>query len=119
MAEACTGERPNWCQRVTWLGYAEKRYDRVKARLSNLLRESVRAKIEGEVPNGWMVEGDRVIVWEQRDAFGRRGFDWEDVPSTLLDEDASTGGRTVLHRGSLESFLGHSVSSRRRWWKVW
>ena len=23
---------------------------------------------------------------EQRDAFGRRGFDWEDVPSPLIDE---------------------------------
>ncbi len=119
LAENCTGERPSWCQKVTWLGYAEKRYDRVKARLSNLLRESVRAKTEGEVPNGWMVDGDRVIVWEQRDAFGRRGFDWEDVPSTLMDEDASTGGRTVLHRSSLESFLGRSVREGHPWWKIW
>ena len=78
----------------------------MKARLINLLRESSRAKNEGEVPNGWMIDDDRVIVWEQRDAFGRRGFVWEDVPSTLIDEDASSGSRTVLHRSSLEAFLG-------------
>ena len=119
LAEASMGTPPNWCRKVTWLDYAEKRYDRVKARLSNLLRESVRAKNEGEVPNGWMLDGNRVIVWEQRDAFGRLGFDWEDVPSTLIDEDASTGSRTVLHRPSLESFLGQRVDEHRRWWKLW
>ena len=42
--------------------------------------ESAYAKSEGEVPNGWTVDGNRIIVWEPRDAFGRRGFDWEDVP---------------------------------------
>ena len=30
----------------------------------------------------------RIVVWEQRDAFGRRGFDWEDVQSALIDENA-------------------------------
>ena len=118
LAEA-TETAPRWCQSVTWLGYAEKRYDRVKARLVNLLRESSRAKNEGEVPNGWLIDDDRVIVWEQRDAFGRRGFDWEDVPSTLIDEDASSGSRTVLHRSSLEAFLGQRLRGPRRWWQPW
>ena len=119
LAGATSGTAPSWCQPVTWLAYAEKRYDRVKARLSNLLRESARAKNEGEVPNGWMIDGDKVIVWEQRDAFGRRGFDWEDVPSTLIDEDASSSNRTVLHRGSLDAFLGQRLREPRRWWKPW
>ena len=115
-----TGESlPHWCGRVTWLNYAEKRYDRVKARLENLLRPSARAKSEGYAPNGWMLDGDKVVVWEQRDAFGRRGFDWEDVPSTLIDEDASGGGRTVLHRASLQEFLGRSLGPAWRWWKPW
>ena len=70
---------------------AELRYDRVKARLDNFLRESAYAKNEGDVPNGWKIECDKIIAWEQRDAFGRRGFDWEDVPSTLIDEEASGG----------------------------
>ncbi len=116
---ATEGALPEWCRKVTWLDYAEKRYDRVKARLINLLRESTRAKHEGEVPNGWTVDGKSVIVWEQRDAFGRRGFEWEDVPSTLIDEDASSGSRTVLRRASLEAFLGRRLNRARSWWKLW
>ena len=110
---------PQWCQAQTWLGYAEKRYDRVRARLNDLLRPSALMKKEGEAPNGWLIDGQRVIVLEQRDAFGRRGFDWEDVPSTLIDEDASGGARTVLHRASLEGFLGRNLSPRHRlfFWK--
>ena len=37
-SEAKGGSTPSWCQAVTWFDYAEKRYDRVKARLNNLLR---------------------------------------------------------------------------------
>ena len=119
LTEAATGVPPIWCQKVTWLGYAEKRYDRVKARLMGILRESAYAKSEGGVPSGWTVDGSRIIVWEPRDAFGRRGFDWEDVPSTLIDEDASSGNRTVLNRTSLEEFLGRRLAPARSWWKFW
>ena len=91
LMEDSVGAPPIWCQRVTWVSYAEKRYDRVKARLLGVLRESAYAKTEGEASSGWTVDGNRIIVWEPRDAFGRRGFDWEDVPSTLIDEDASSG----------------------------
>ena len=110
---------PAWCQPQSWLGYAEKRYDRVKARLNDLLRPSAMMKNEGDFPNGWLIDGQRVIVLEQRDAFGRRGFDWDDVPSTLIDEDASGGARTVLHRNSLEGFLGRNLAPRRKFffWK--
>ena len=117
--ESTDGSPPQWCRTVTWFDYAEKRYDRVKARLDNLLRVSAHGKSEGDVPNGWIIEGDRIIVWEQRDAFGRRGFDWEDVPSTLIDEEASDGGRTVLHRASLEEFPGRGLRPTRRWRKPW
>lgn len=110
---------PDWCKTVTWLSYAEKRYDRVKARLDNLLRPTAHSRTEGEVPNGWKIEGSKVIVWEQRDAFGRRGFEWEDVPSTLIDEEASGGNRTVLHQASLEEFLGHRLRLIRHWWNPW
>ncbi len=118
ISEVTGGTPPDWCQAVTWFDYAEKRYDRVKARLNSLLRVSAHAKGEGDVPNGWMIEGDKIIVWEQRDAFGRREFDWEDVPSTLIDEEASGGGRTVLHRARLEEFLGRRLRPLRRWWKL-
>ena len=119
LSEFAVGTAPNWCQPVTWLAYAEKRYDRVKTRLINLLRESVRAKTEGEAPNGWMIDGDKVIIWEQRDAFNRGGFDWEDVPSFLIDADASIGNRTVLYLDKLEAFLGQRLSRQYRWWKPW
>ena len=119
VADADGQRAPQWCQEMTWLDYAEKRYDRVKARLNDLLRESARAKAEGDMPNGWAMDDDRVIVWEQRDAFGRRGFDWEDVPSTLIDEDASSGGRTVLYRSSLEDFLGRGLRAKRRFRLPW
>ena len=119
ISDATGGSPPRWCRAVTWFDYAEKRYDRVKARLHNLLRESARVRSEGEIPNGWMIDGDKIAVWEQRDAFGRRGFDWEDVPSTLIDEEASGSGRTVLHRASLEEFLGRRLRSVRPWWRLW
>lgn len=123
LAEILTGETvsapPIWCQKATWVGYAEKRYDRVKARLLGVLRESAYAQAEGEASIGWTVDGNRIIVWEPRDAFGRRGFDWEDVPSTLIDEDASSGNRTVLNRNSLEAFLGKRLGPTRSWWRFW
>ncbi len=110
---------PEWCQPLTWLGYAEKRYDRVKARLDNLLRPAAYCRKEGEVSSGWKIEGKKVIVWEQRDAFGRIGFEWDDVPSTLIDEEASSGGRRVLQRASTEEFLGHRLHGVRNWWIPW
>jgi len=119
ISDATDSPLPSWCQPITWFDYAERRYDRVKARLDNLLRMSAFAKSEGEAPNGWTMEGEKIIVWEQRDAFGRRGFDWEDVPSTLIDDEASGGGRTVLHRASLEEFVGRGLGSSRPWWKPW
>jgi hypothetical protein len=119
LSEAGGGSLPHPCRAVTWFDYAEKRYDRVKGRLDSLLRVSAYAKREGDVPNGWRMEDDKVIVWEPRDAFGRREFDWEDVPSTLIDEEASGGGRTVLHRLRLEEFLGRSLRQTHRWWKPW
>ena len=118
IAESSGEALPAWCQPLTWLDYAEKRYDRVKARLDNLLRPSAYARNEGSIPNGWKIEGDKVIVWEQRDAFGRRGFEWEDVPSTLIDEEAGGGDRTVLHRASIEKFLGRRLHPWRRWWVI-
>ena len=65
-------------------------------------------KKEGNQPTGWILEGDRVIVIEQTDTFGRREFEWENVPSTLIDDNSSVGGRTVLHRLELEEFLGRN-----------
>ena len=104
---------PKWCAAIKWNDYADKRHERVKAQIDHLLRPATRMKKEGNHPTGWILEGDRVIVVEQTDTFGRREFDWENVPSTLIDDNASVGGRTVLNRPELEEFLGRNLSGRR------
>jgi hypothetical protein len=119
VSDATGTQPPPWCQPITWLDYAEKRYDRVKARLDSLLRPAAYARKEGETPNGWKIEGKKIIVWEQRDAFGRPGFEWDDVPSTLIDEETSGRGRTVLQKASAEAFLGHRLHGLRHWWLPW
>ncbi len=94
LAEAAEGAPPHWCREVTWLDYADKRYDRVRDRVLALLRPSVYAKREGGSPTGWTIDGNNVIVrWEQRDAFGRRAFGL---------------GRPALHPGA------HRRSRQRR-----
>ena len=104
---------PPWCAPVTWDEYAGKRHERVKAQLEHLLRPATRMKREGDLPTGWILENDTVIVIEQKDTFGRREFDWENVPSTLIDDNASVGGRTVLNRRELEEFLDVKLSGGR------
>ena len=104
---------PPWCAPVTWDEYAGKRHERVKAQLEHLLRPATRMKREGDLPTGWLLEDDTVIVIEQTDTFGRREFDWENVPSTLIDDNASVGGRTVLNRRELEEFLDVKLSGGR------
>ena len=104
---------PRWCTPIRWNDYADKRHERVKAQVDHLLRPATKMKKEGHQPTGWILEGDKVIVIEQTDTFGRREFDWENVPSTLIDDNASVGGRTVLNRPELEEFLGRNLSRGR------
>ena len=104
---------PRWCAPISWNEYADKRHERVKAQLDHLLRPATKMKKEGHQPTGWILEGDRVIVIEQTDTFGRREFEWENVPSTLIDDNASVGGRTVLNRPELEEFLDRKLGGSR------
>ncbi len=104
---------PKWCVPIMWNDYAEKRHERVKAQVDHLLRPATKMKKEGSQPTGWILEDDKVIVIEQTDTFGRREFEWENVPSTLIDDNASVGGRTVLNRPELEEFLGRNLNRRR------
>ena len=103
---------PKWCTAIKWNEYADKRHERVKAQIDHLLRPATRMNKEGNQPTGWILEDDKVIVVEQTDTFGRREFDWENVPSTLIDDNASVGGRTVLNRPELEEFLGRPFNQR-------
>ena len=106
------GPIPAWLRPATWDEYADKRYDRMRDQLLNLLRPSARIKKESGVSSGWMRDGDKVIVFEQTDTFGRRPFDWNNVPSTLVDENASVGGRTVLNLPPIEEFLDKQFTGR-------
>ena len=94
---------PQWCAAIKWNDYADKRHERVKAQIDHLLRAATRMKREGNQPTGWILEGDKVIVVEQTDTFGRREFDWENVPSTLIDDNASVGGRALISNSSASS----------------
>ena len=115
ISQATEGPTPAWCREMAWLKYCSKRYDRVKERINALLRPATYAKKEGKKADSWTIDSDKVIVYEQRDAFGRRSFEWEDLPSTLIDEAASSGGRTVLRKSSLEGFLETKLRPPR-WW---
>ena len=108
------GYQPSWCGQITWNDYAGKRYDRVKAALQSLLRSASYADEEGSTPRGWTLDGDRIIVWEPQDAFGRRSFGWEDVPSTLIDSDTTQGNVTFLVRSEVEGFLGARIHTPGR-----
>ena len=94
---------PQWCAAIKWNDYADKRHERVKAQIDHLLRAATRMKREGNQPTGWILEGDKVIVVEQPDTFGRREFDWENVPSTLIDDNASVEGRALISNSSASS----------------
>lgn len=92
----------------------------VRSQVEHLLRPAMRMNKEGDRPTGWILEDDKVIVIEQTDTFGRREFDWENVPSTLMDDDASVGERTVLNRRELEDFLDKNFHRQRDglWGKI-
>ncbi len=107
------GDPPDWCKSISWNDYANKRHERVKSQIEHLLRPVARMKKEGDKATGWILEGDKVIVVEQTNTFGKREFDWENVPSTLIDDNASVGGRTVLNRTELEDFLGRTLIGRQ------
>ncbi len=116
IADRLDADPPGWCAPLNWDDYAAKRHDRVKSQLEHLLRPTTRMKREGDNPTGWILEGDRVMVIEQTDAFGRHEFDWDNVPSTLIDDNRSVGGRTVLNLTELEEFLGAKLGGRRTGW---
>ena len=107
------GSTPHWCRSFMWSDYADSRYDRIKRGLENLLRPSAYVSDERKVEMGWMLRDDRVIVLEPRDMFGRKQFRWDDVPSTLINQEASLGVRTEMYRDKVEEFLGHKIQKPR------
>ncbi len=78
---------------------------------SNRVLTEINPEATQEKPTGSILEGEKVIVIEQTDTFERHEFTRDNVPSTLIDENASVGGRTALNRSELEEFLDRNLSS--------
>lgn len=109
--ESIDGPAPDWSEVVSWDDYAGRmRYDRVRNSLNERLRPEAMLDNGSKSDDGWFFEGDnRIIVISEKDNWGRRDSYWEDVPSTLVDEDASYGTRIVLNRVETERFLERPV----------
>ena len=108
---------PEWRQPVSWYQYTDRRYDRVQSILREILSPSFYRRKGNDLPISWIPEkGNRIAVHEQKDAFGRKEIPWADFPSTLIDENASIGGKTVLHRKEVEEFIHQGVRPPKPWW---
>ena len=94
-----------WAAPQTWEQYAERRYRGLQAKLRYLLRPEARIDAGSEAPQGWWLDDGRIIVRERIDQYGRGAFHWDEVPSTILDDDARSSSHTALHRSELEQFL--------------
>lgn len=117
MAEFMDGTVPKWCQPVSWYEYTDRRYDRVQSTLKEILSPELYRRKGSNLPISWTPEkGNRIAVYEQKDAFGRKEIPWADFPSTLIDENASIGGKTVLHRKEAEEFIDQEIRAPKPWW---
>lgn len=104
-------ELPAWCKPVTWEEFANHRYDHVRIRLRDKLRSADYSVEEGVGDSGWTFRDDKILVWEPITPFGKPFFEWDDLPSTLIDPDMGGKGRKVLLRREVEQFLGHPVDA--------
>lgn len=119
MAEFTDGPIPEWRKPVGWYEYTDRRYDRVQSILKEILQPAFyRRKGNDHLSISWILEkGNRIAVYEQKDAFGRKEIPWADFPSTLIDDNASIGGKTVLHRKEVEEFIDQEVRPPKPWWR--
>ena len=117
MAEFTEGPIPKWCRPVSWYDYTDRRYDRVQRTLKEILSLEYYRRKGSDLPISWIPEkGNRIAVYEHKDAFGRKEIPWTDFPSTLIDENASIGGKTVLHQKAAEEFIGQEIRTPKPWW---
>ena len=113
---------PAWCRSMEWgADYADHRYDQVRRRLQEYLHPDLYTTQDRLGESGWtLLDRERLAVWESNDMFGRSDFNWEDVPSSLIDHDVSGKRRRVLFRTEVEDFLGDALivpgQVPTRWW---
>ena len=138
LADAAGGSAPGWAAPQTRTRHAERRYKSLRAKFQHLLRPAAAIDADSSKPEGWWTDADagRVVVRERVNQYGQSAFNWDQVPSTIIDADASSSGHTSLVLTELNKFLPNwnhrtptSASTpkteattdrpRRRRWGIW
>lgn len=102
---------PPWASPQTSNRHAERRYKSQRSKLGHRLRPGARIDKDSDKPEGWWIEGEagRLIVRERVNPYGKGAFNWQQVPSTIVDTDASSNGQTSLVMSELHQFLPDST----------
>lgn len=110
LGTASSTPAPAWASPQTHRSHAERRYKGLRSKLSHRLRPEARIDMDSDKPEGWWIEAeaDRLIVRERVNQYGKGTFNWEQVPSTIIDTDASSNGQTSLVLSELHQFLPNS-----------
>ena len=105
--DAAYGTAPTWAAPQSRTRHAERRYKSLRAKFHHLLRPAAQIDADSSKPEGWWVDADagRVVVRERVNQYGQSAFNWEQVPSTIIDADASSSGHTSLVLSELDKFL--------------
>ena len=107
LEDAAAGSAPAWAAPQTRSRHAERRYKSLRAKFQHLLRPAATIDADSSKPEGWWIDVDagRVVVRERVNQYGQSAFNWEQVPSTIIDADACSSGHTSLVLSELNKFL--------------
>ena len=107
LADATGGDAPAWAEPQTRTRHAERRYKSLRAKFQHLLRPAALIDADSSKHEGWWIDPDagRIVVRERVNQYGQSAFNWEQVPSTIIDADASSSGHTSLVLTELNKFL--------------
>lgn len=107
LQDPTSGNVPAWAEPQSRTRHAERRYKSLRAKFHHLLRPTAHIDADSPKPEGWWTDTDtgRVIVRERVNQYGQSAFNWEQVPSSIIDADASSSGHTSLVLSELNRFL--------------
>ena len=107
LQDPVTGNAPAWAAPQTRTRHAERRYKSLRAKFHHLLRPTAQIDSDSLKHEGWWIDSDagRVVVRERVNQYGQSAFNWDQVPSTIIDADASSSGHTSLVLSELNKFL--------------
>ena len=107
LTDAVSGDAPGWAAPQPRTRHAERRYKSLRAKFHHLLRPAAQIDADSPKPEGWWIDPDagRVVARERVNQYGQSAFNWDQVPSTIIDADASSSGHTSLVLTELNKFL--------------